>query len=123
MNKVIKEILQVSFNYYEERYLKNIKKPNCLRTEISDFLYNWSLETVRQFGKSILNTIPGKIYISNANELENLNQLNKAEKILKIFDIFNLEKVDKLELISLFPYIVERNFENAFYCYLQINFR
>ena len=116
MNKLNKEILLVKFSYYEDRYLNNIRKPYCLKTEISDFLYNWSLETVRQFGQSILNSIPNKIYISKANELENLNQLDKTEKILRIFDVFNMEKVDKLELISLLPFIVDRNFESAFYC-------
>jgi hypothetical protein len=71
---------------------------------------------VRQFGKNVLISIPLRMYISKANELENLKQIETAEKVLKLFDVFDLKKVDKLELICLFPFTVESNFDNAFYC-------
>ena len=111
-----KQIFLVTFSYYEDQYMRNLNKSSCISKEIAEFLFNWSIETLRQFGINILNTIPTKMYLTKVSELENLKQLGSAEKVLKIFDVFEQKKVDKLELLCLFPFIVENNFENAFYC-------
>ena len=116
MLKINKQIFYVNLSHYQDRYIRNLNKSFCISQEIADFLFNWSIETIRQFGKSILKTIPSKMYISNANEIENLKQHETVCKVLKIFDVLDLKKVDKLELICLFPFIVESDFENAFFC-------
>ena len=116
MIKHNKQIFFVSFRYFDDQYMRNLKKPSCIPKELAEFLFNWSLETVRQFGKNILKTIPSKMYISKATELENLKQVDTADKVLKLFDIFETKKVDKFELICILPFIVESNFENAFFC-------
>jgi hypothetical protein len=108
-----KKIFKVKFKYFEFEFEHNFKKP-CLAAEYGEFFFNWSLETTKQFSRHLLSMQPTKFYISSTSEIEAIT--TKIETFQKIMDMYNKlgnQKIDKFELISIIPFIVDNNFEDA----------
>ena len=104
-------ILFVKSDYYKLQYENNLIKNNCIKQELSELVFKWSLETVKQFSKNLIDNCQN-FYICNNSYLEN----NLQKKILKIIDIFfknNINKVDIFEVISILPLILEPNLNNT----------
>jgi hypothetical protein len=104
-------VLFVKLDYFKLQYENNLLKKNCIKQELLELIFKWSLETVKQFSKNLIENCQN-FYISNNSHYES----NLQQKILKIIKIFNknkLEKVDIFELIAILPLIVEPNLKNA----------
>ncbi len=111
------KVIIVKKEYFKLQYEKNLKKNICVREEISDLVFKWSLETVRQFAKNLIETNSVNFYISHNSQLENI--ITKKEKIKKIIENFNKSKANKIdvfELVAILPFLVEANFTNAILC-------
>jgi hypothetical protein len=104
-------VLFVKLDYFKLQFENNLIKKNCIKQELSELIFKWSLETVKQFSKNLIDNCQN-FYISNNSHL----QSNLQQKILKIIKIFNknkIEKVDIFEVIAILPLIVESNLKTA----------
>jgi hypothetical protein len=106
-----KNLYTVKFKFFSFEYKNSFKKPCCLVSEYCEFLFNWSLETAKQFAKHLLSTVNTKFFISSFSEVEAIT--SKKDVFQVILDKSVNKKLDKFELLSIIPFIVESNFEIA----------
>jgi hypothetical protein len=109
-----KTLYTVKYKYFNVQFLCNFKKPACISQEYGEFLFNWSIETAKQFAKHLLSMQPTKFYISSTAEIEAIT--TKKDIFQKIIDNYNKadnHKIDKFEIISILMFIVESSFEVA----------
>lgn len=109
-----KKIFRVKFEYIEHFYLEKELKIPCFGSEYGDFFFNWSTETANQFMNHIMSIQPTKFYISSTSEVEGISsKIELFQKIMMSYNKTGNKKIDKFELISIIPFIVCNNYENA----------
>jgi hypothetical protein len=106
-----KKLYSVKFKFFSFEYKNSFKKPCCLTSEYCEFLFNWSIETAKQFAKHLLSMVNTKFFISSFSEVEAIT--SKKEVFQSILDKSVNKKIDKFELLSIIPFIVESNFDIA----------
>ena len=109
MNKKIFLVKIPYFNFLK----KNLKIP-CFPKVYGEFFFNWSTETGKQFMKHLMSMQPTKFFVSSSTEVEAVT--SKTDLFMKIMNNYNKignKKIDKFELISIIPFIVDENFDNA----------
>lgn len=107
--------------YYKIQYEKNTKKGICINEDLADLVFKWSLETVKQFSKNLIENNSVTFYLSKNTDLENI--IVKKEKINKLIKNLNkskIEKIDIFELLSILPFLVEANLMLALSAVLNI---
>lgn len=108
-----KRLYKVKYKYFPFEFEHNFKQP-CMAREYGEFLFNWSLETCKQFARHLLSMQPTKFYISNITEAENITVKKEVfQEIINKYSKLENKKIDKFELLSIIPFIVESNFEFA----------
>lgn len=112
-NEEIK-VVTVKSEYYNIQYENNFKKDICISQDIASLAFNWSLETVKQFSKNLIENHSANFFLSKDTDLENI--LAKKDKIHMLIQNLNKSKINKmdiLELLSILPFLVEGNFSSA----------
>ncbi len=111
----------VKKEYFKLEYEKNLQKNICIKEDLADLVYNWGLETVKQFSKNLIENNSVTFYLSQNSDLENIIvKKEKINKLIKNLNISKIQKIDIFELLSILPFLVERNLEMAFTACLNI---
>jgi hypothetical protein len=108
-----KKIFRVKIKYFEYFFSKTLNIP-CFDEVYGEFFFNWSIETAKQFMKHLMSMQPTKFFVSSSAEVEAVT--SKTDLFMKIMSSYNKignKKIDKFELISIIPFIVDENFDNA----------
>ena len=108
-----KKIFRVKIKYFEYFFSKTLNIP-CFDEVYGEFFFNWSIETAKQFMKHLMTMQPTKFFVSSSAEVEAVT--SKTDLFMKIMSSYNKignKKIDKFELISIIPFIVDENFDNA----------
>ena len=108
-----KKIFRVKIKYFEYFFSKTLNIP-CFDEIYGEFFFNWSIETAKQFMKHLMSMHPTKFFVSSSAEVEAVT--SKTDLFMKIMSSYNKignKKIDKFELISIIPFIVDENFDNA----------
>ena len=108
-----KKIFRVKIKYFEYFFSKTLNIP-CFDEVYGKFFFNWSIETAKQFMKHLMTMQPTKFFVSSSSEVEAVT--SKTDLFMKIMNNYNKignKKIDKFELISIIPFIVDENFDNA----------
>ena len=108
-----KKIFRVKIKYFEHFFYKELNVP-CFDEVYGEFFFNWSIETAKQFMKHLMSMQPTKFFVSSSAEVEAVT--SKTDLFMKIMSSYNKignKKIDKFELISIIPFIVDENFDNA----------
>lgn len=111
----------VKKEYFKIQYEENMKKAICINEDLANLVFKWSLETVKQFSKNLIENNSVTFYLSKNTDLENI--IVKKEKINKLIKNINKSKIEKLdifELLSILPFLVEPNFMLALKAVLNI---
>ena len=108
-----KKIFRVKIKYFEYFFSKTLNIP-CFDEVYGEFFFNWSIETAKQFMKHLMSMQPTKFFVSSSAEVEAVT--SKTDLFMKIMSSYNKignKKIDKFELISIIPFIVDENFDDA----------
>ena len=108
-----KKIFRVKIKYFEYFFSKTLNIP-CFDEVYGEFFFNWSIETAKQFMKHLMSMQPTKFFVSSSAAVEAVT--SKTDLFMKIMSSYNKignKKIDKFELISIIPFIVDENFDNA----------
>ena len=108
-----KKIFRVKIKYFEHFFGKSLNVP-CFDEVYGEFFFNWSIETAKQFMKHLMSMQPTKFFVSSSTEVEAVT--SKTDLFMKIMNNYNKignKKIDKFELISIIPFIVDENFDDA----------
>ena len=116
--KTIK-ICRIKMSYLDYFYNRKLPVP-CFPQSFGDFFDGWRLNDGKTFIKKIMTMKPTKFYISSESEIESIT--SKKELFVKMFRIYNKlgnHRIDKFEIISIIPFILEKNLENVLYSSLK----
>lgn len=121
INKENVKVSEMKKEYFKIQYEKNLKKGICINEDLADLTFKWSLETVKQFSKNLIENNSVTFFLSNNTDLGNI--IVKKEKINKLILNLNkskIEKIDIFELLSILPLLVEGNLMLALNAVLNI---
>jgi len=119
-NKQIKVSI-VKKEYFNIQYEKNLKKNICINEDLADLVFKWSLETVKQFSKNLIENNSLNFFLCKESDLENIIvKKEKINKMIKKINKSNIQKIDVFELLSILPFLVEKNYKVALNSCLKI---